>query len=227
METLIIGIAFGAIIGLAQFFSEHFCAICGRHTVEMTSFSAGVAVSYLFLGLIPEFVSEVQHTERWLYVFALLGFVLFHLVEKYIYRHSAPRDVTTRLERENSAVSFAYHFIVGVVIVDLTAMGFADGLLFVVPVALYTALGTLPEHVSPERWVHVLLSLAAVFGVVAAVVLRDAISTAVSAALLGFVVGALAFAVIRHAIPYGREGRPAWFVVGMAVYVPLVLLLQS
>lgn len=114
-------------IGLAQFFSEHVCAVCGRHTVEITSLSAGVAVSYLFLGLFPEFVREVQHTDRWLYVFALLGFVLFHLVEKYIYQHSAPQAVTTRLERENSAVSFAYHFIVGIVIVDLTAMGFANG----------------------------------------------------------------------------------------------------
>ncbi|MFO8132821.1 MAG: hypothetical protein R6U10_02640 [Thermoplasmatota archaeon] len=224
METLALGIAFGAIISLTQFFSEHICSRCRHHTTTITSLSAGIAVSYLFLGLFPEFVSEVQHTERWLYVFTLLGFALLHLVEKYIYQHSAPRAVTTRLERENSAVSFIYHFIVGVVIVDLTAMGFADGLLFVVPIALYTALGTLPERISPERALHVTLSLAPLLGVVAAVALQDLITTSVSAALLGFVVGALTFTVIRHTIPFGRDGLPLWFIAGMVLYAPLVLL---
>lgn len=227
VETLIIGIAFGGIISLAQFFSEHICSICSRRATGITSFSAGVAVSYLFLGLFPEFVNEVQNTERWLYVFTLLGFVLLHLIEKYIYQHSAPRAVTTRLERENSIISFAYHVIIGIIIVDLTTRGTLEGLLFVIPIALYTALGTLPEHVAPQRSLHVALSLAPLFGVMFAWLLGRWITTAVSAALIGFIVGALAFTVIRHAIPFGKEGRPLWFIAGLALYVPLVLLLPS
>ena len=47
---------------------------------------------------------------------------------------------------------------------------------------------------------------------------------AILAALIGFVAGVLMFTIFRHSLPMGKEGKPLYFVVGVILYSPIVIL---
>ena len=53
------------------------------------------------------------------------------------------------------------------------------------------------------------------------------ISVDIKTALLGIVIGGLFFSVIRHSLPMGKEGKPLFFIVGIVIYAPIIILSWS
>jgi hypothetical protein len=194
MEAVILG----ALIGIAHHYSEKFCAKCRSYNSELISLSAGISVTYIFLDLFPQFSNDVLQSNKLLFISLLLGFVLFHLVEKYIYQHSPKGKLKRSLDTENTIASFTYHFCIGVILVTFTRLGIDRAILFFIPMILYTALSTLPVNPPKSKILHGLLSVSTVIGVLFAefVVITPLIQTA----LVGFIIGILLFTVIRHSI---------------------------
>ena len=84
MELIIIAIILAVILGVVQYFKEKTFKACGSYYKHVISFSAGIAITYLFLDLFPSFSEKVLKLNQLLFIFLLIGFVVIHLVEKYI-----------------------------------------------------------------------------------------------------------------------------------------------
>lgn len=215
-----IALVLAGVITLIHYFSQRLSRLCKPFYSELASFSAGVGISYLFLQLFPEFIESAN---RVFFIPVLAGFVIWHLVEKYIYETAPRNKVFKELALEDSIISFLYHVIVGIVLADIAKTGQKEALLFFVPVALYTALSTLPVDFSKNSYINLMLSSSTFLGAfMATMVDFDAHFKLV---LMGFVIGTMAFTIIRHSIPQGKSGQPLYFLAGVAIYSILIFAL--
>ncbi|MBI4021097.1 MAG: hypothetical protein HY369_02550, partial [Candidatus Aenigmarchaeota archaeon] len=141
---IVLALVFGLVMSVAHYFSESFSSRVGKFRPRLISLSAGVAVAYLFLDLLPAFTFQAVSLNRLLFFSVLVGFAGLHLVERYIYTFIPRTRLRQDLALEDSTVSFVYHFILGIVISQFAAQSVVQGLLLVIPVLLYTMLSTLP-----------------------------------------------------------------------------------
>ncbi len=150
-------------------------------------------------------------------------FIFIPLIEKYVYQHSSDDLVDGRLETINQFTSVFYHVVLGIVIFDFSEQNLFKVLLLFVPIVIFTAVRTLPVRHHSSGFVRFFVSLSTLAGVFLAWLLYDAIQGIVQLTLVGFVIGGLLFSVIRHSIPHGKEGKPLYFISGVALYTPIIL----
>ena len=220
-----IAIIFGIIMGIVHYFSKNILNRFQKYHDELVSFSAGIALTYIFLSLLPKFSKGVSNSHNILFLSILLGFVIFHIIEKYIYQNVPRSERFKELAIEDSIISFMYHFIIGIIMVSFFNKGLIQGLLFFIPVVLYTGVDTLPVDMTKSKFIKFVLSFSTLLGILLATFFYTEINTIVYSLLLGFIIGALSFTVTRHSIPQGKKGKPLFFIVGVIVYSALILLL--
>ncbi|MDG6218216.1 MAG: hypothetical protein QCI00_02105 [Candidatus Thermoplasmatota archaeon] len=211
------------VLGLVQFFSEHIVKTCDKYYAHVLSFSAGISVTYVFVHLFPHFSQDVVKTNQLLFVSVLFGFIFVHLIEKYVFQHSSNDLVDDRLGVLNQFTSVFYHIVLGIVIFDFSEQGLLKILLLFVPIIIFTGVSTLPVRHHSSNFVRFFVSLSTLAGVVLAWLLFDTIQGIIQFGLVGFVIGGLLFSVIRHSIPHGKEGKPLFFIIGVALYTPIIL----
>jgi hypothetical protein len=214
-----IDILFGLIIGIGHYLNEAFLVKYEKHRPKLISFSAGIAVSYLFLNLFPEFSKGV--TQNSIFFFVLGAFTVSVVIEKFIYKYGVREKIMKELVLEDITTSFVYHFIVGLVIAHFVLQGTFEGVLFFIPIFLYTTLGTMPVGVPSHKLTKIILASSTLLGVIASRFIKTTISA--DFALLGIVVGVLAHSVIRHSIPSGKQGEPWYFLLGAAIYSIVII----
>lgn len=218
----------GLILAIVHFLSEKLHLLKRMHRMKFVSFSGGVFITYIFLHLFPTLFWDDITLSRVSLVFLLIGFSTFHLLEKYIYRHGhADREEVKRELKEAHAVAFfAYHFIVGIIFVNiLERLGTLDSILFFIPLAFITAVSSLSlkgihGRVRQNFLVKLFLSISTLLGIVTA--LTFTLPTMLDSALLGYVIGALLFIVIVDSIPRERRGEPMFFILGIVLYSFLI-----
>lgn len=223
MELIILVIILSIILGVVQYFGEKIYKVCGRYYKHIISFSAGLAITYLFLDLFPSFSENVINTNQFLFIFLLVGFVLIHLVEKYFYQHSKEGIIEKRLGIENQVTSFMYHFLLGIIFVDFSRQGLKELMVLFIPIVIFTAVSTLPVRQHPSNKINFIVSLSTLLGVLFAGFVYSNITIEVRTALLGVIIGILFFTVIRHSLPMGKEGKPLFFVIGILAYAPIII----
>jgi hypothetical protein len=87
-DLKIISLVFGSILGIIHYYSERLKLPEGTKRYRVISFAAGISIAYLFLGLLPHTYAVATHLKNFVFAFLLLGFVIFHLAEKNIYKHA-------------------------------------------------------------------------------------------------------------------------------------------
>lgn len=224
MITIIISLLLAILIGVAQFLSEEMEQFLGNYYTQVISFAAGISITYLFLDLLPHYSLQVVQQTELLFLSLLFGFIFVHLIEKYLYQHSKQQQLEKNLAEVNLATSFSYHFILGIIIVDFIQQSLDQAILFFIPILIFTAVSTLPVRLHFNVKWNIFVSSATVLGVIIALFFSQQIPTVIFNALLGFVIGALLFSVIRHSLPPGKKGKPLFFVIGVLVYTPIILL---
>jgi hypothetical protein len=153
-----------------------------------------------------------------------VGFIIHHIIEKEIYQHSRKDELTKLLTLEENVFSFVYHLVIGIIIITFIKLSIIQGILFFIPMALYTFLSTLPTKTHPSRLKSLFLSSATMIGVVIGLLVGGFIPIWVQSTLIGLITGVLLFAVIRHHIPFGRKGHIGYFTVGFLLYSLLIVL---
>lgn len=216
---MVVAIILALIMSIAHFFSEQFAAQCGSYRDPIISLSAGVSITYIFLDLFPRFITAVRFDQA-LFFTVLIGFGALHVIEKYLYKHLKPTRLRRNLRLEESTVSFVYHFFVGIVLTSIVAVSVSEGILFFLPVLLYTGLSTLPVTLPKIPRIKLILSASTFLGAVFA--FGVAVSSVVSTALMGFIIGFLLFSATRHSLPREKKGRPLFFIIGMIGYSLLI-----
>ena len=211
------------LIVFASYFNRNIVKACSNFRSQLISFSAGIGVTYVFLQLFPEFVEKtVDSYHPALFLSVLFGFIIFFLAEKYVYQHYEATALIRELELEDSTISFVYHFIIGIVLVDLFLLNKSEGILFFIPIFLNTAIHVLPFDLTTSNIIRGIVASSTFLGaLVASFIFMP--SQFIIIILVGFIVGTLVFSVIRHSLPSGKEGRPEFFVLGVLAYCILII----
>ncbi|MBD3248963.1 hypothetical protein GF336_02865 [Candidatus Woesearchaeota archaeon] len=226
-----IAIIFGLLISTTHYFSEVICQRCktGKEYSPLFSFSAGISTTYIFLHLFPRFSIGAAQTSQYLFISVLAGFVVLHLVEKYIYQHSPEEKLLRELALEDSIISFIYHLFVGIVLVSLFSQSFTEGLLFFFIVLFYTAISTLPVDVPKFRSMRIIVASSTSIGVILSSFVFKSITPLsqpwIYYNIMGFIIGALSFTVTRHSLPHGKKGSPLYFTLGVVLYTLLIFFI--
>lgn len=202
--------------------SESFSKLIVKHHNAVLSFSAGTMIALLFLIILP----EILHisTEPIIFLLMLLGFILFHLSEKYLYQHGKnKRERMKELKELHVAGFFIDHFILGLFFVTTVELTGSIGLVILIPIILHILSSSIAmEHIHERAKTHLnkfVLSLSPFLGALVAFTLE--VDETIQVALLAFIFGMLLYIVNRDVMPKKEKGSSTLFVAGVALVLAI------
>ena len=224
MIVNLLAILFALVLSIAHYLSEEFHV--KKNKQKIISFGAGVLLAYVILDLFPKLVVAGELANNFLFLFVLLGFSLLHLVEKYIYQHSAKEKRLKELREAHSISFFIYYLIIGIILFNTVTNNVLQGLLLFIPLLFHTTLGTVSFHqihysIAEKKSAKLILSLSPLIGVLLASYIK--FSPLINQSLLSLISGVFLYIVTREVIPKENKGNPLDFILGMSVYTILII----
>lgn len=239
-------VALGAVVLLAgvHVLSPALTALDRVPRSRWLSFGGGVAVTLVFLEILPELArsqQEVDQTvrgglallDRHVYLLSLLALTLFYVIQGIVKRSRGRQCAATGQDSSGPA---AFRLKLGVVAAKNVIVGYLlvreprpliGLLLFVVAIGLEFTISDRGMHADHKqdydrlgRWV---LAVAVVAGALVGSSTRvpDLVLSLLSAALAGFIV----LNVFSEELPQDRQSSPGAFTAGVVVYATLQLAL--
>ncbi|MFO7796710.1 MAG: hypothetical protein ACQERB_09215 [Promethearchaeati archaeon] len=220
-EVLIVLIYIVAIVmGLTDYFGHRISGLASKYRDQILSLSSGLLISLLFLILIPDLVSI--NFSSLLFLFMLIGFIIMHLAEKYIYRHVENKQKILEDLKIIHIFGFGFdNFMVGFII----AAVFLTDPLVLIELSIPLFLQMLSSSISldsidirlNDKVSKILLSILPIIGATLGVILE--LEQIYTNYVLSFALGVLFYMVIRDVIPQGGSGRPLLFLMGTLVTI--------
>lgn len=220
---LYLPLMFAAIIGLIHYLVNRLHTNCSKYHFEIISLSAGVSITYVLLELFPNFTEAALSVNKLFSFSILIGFSAHHLIEKEIYQHKHRNKLVKSLSFQEEVFSFIDQAILGFVLVSLAREDSMKGWLAFLPIFTFTLASALSDKHSTKIKTAI-ASSATIVGVILSLAL-GAIPTWLRISLMGLATGLLLFTTIRHHLPFGREGRAAYFLLGMLSYAFFIIVL--
>ena len=215
---MILPILLAILLSILHLFSGYFTDITKKYYKQLISLSAGILITIIFLELIPQIIEGSKIIDNKIYIFLLLGFISFHLLEKEICHHTHNKKV---LEKEIKAIHslafFLEHFIIGVTLVLLTT---ALSFLILIPFILISISSSILLHVihktSKSKIKKIFLASSTTLGAITAIFLKP--NPSIYYALFSFITGILIYIVARDLIPKEEKiEKTAFFLLGIII----------
>lgn len=227
--NILVPLALAAVLSVMNWFSELYSDALGKFHSKIVSFSAGLFITYIFLFMFPEIFKGSQLIGESVFFFVLFGFVIFHILEKYIYQHVTDKKLLLyELSELHIGGFFADQFLVGILLFISFSKG-QDILSYFIflPLLLHTvsssiSLTQIDTHINQNKIIMFILAAAPFFGALTAFLLVLGPENYIL--LLSFVVGAMLYTVIRDAMPRGKEGNINFFLFGLCLSLLLLVL---
>jgi hypothetical protein len=223
---VIIPIVYGVILAVVHFFNDEFQTHFEWCKNRLVSLGAGIAVAYIFLYMFPE-LFKITNGETTVFILVLIGFTLFHVVEKHVYQHKSTKRILKELKEVHSIAFFIYHFLIGVTLFYFASGNFTNGLVFFIPIFIHAlvsnlSLSEIHEHIRESLPFRIFLALASLLGVLLASFVP--ISLFAFSLILAFVIGMLLYVVVRDSIPKKTDGVTIYFILGAMIMLGLLVL---
>ena len=221
----------GGILSIIHYFSEKYSPKVEKFHDELVSFSSGLFITLLFTFFLPEFVDGKEFIGNNIYWLLVLGFVTFHVTEKYIYQHVKNKDKMIKDLSEVHAFGFFIdHFVVGMALVfafqtSSILFGFAVFLALVIHTMTSSiSLTHIDNYFKQNKVVNIFLSLAPIGGVIFASLLSP--EKSLYYIIFSLVIGALIYVGVRDLIPSKDEGRVSYFAFGFFISIITAILIN-
>ena len=220
---------YGIILVFIHFYNNEIAHFCHKYKERIISFGGGVSIAYLFLLLFPELYKANGATSSLSFIALLLGFSIFHIAEKHVYQHKSKKRILKELKEVHSIAFFIYHFLLGITIFYFANISIEIGLLFFIPIFFHSAvsnisLSELHHHIKEKIEYRIILALSPVLGILLAEFLN--IPTNIFNTILGLVIGALLYVIIRDTLPKGKQGDIHYFIAG-TIFMLLLLFITG
>ncbi|NIM91549.1 MAG: hypothetical protein GTO17_11450 [Candidatus Aminicenantes bacterium] len=227
-ELNFLALALAFLLGLLHFFSDMIRFSEDERKYRIISFAAGISISYLFLDLLPHTYEAAVLLREWVFVFLLLGFALFHLVEKYIYQHADQKKLAKELKEVHSISFFVYYFLVGIVLENKLQASVLEGTLFLIPVGLHAGLSTaslsrIHGEIRENLWAKIALSSSSLLGVAFAILVH--IPSLLDNISISLIAGVLLYIIVKEFLPEKRKGQPIFFIFGIILFLAFTLIM--
>ena len=218
--TIVIIIIIAVVMGLTDFFGHKISGLIGGHRDTVLSFSAGLLISLLFLILVPDVISN--GAPEFLFLFMLVGFLLMHLAEKYIYKHVMHKQELLEDLKIVHIIGFGLdNFLIGFIIASLVELDFSVIITLAVPLFLQMltssiSLDSIDTRLN-DKYSKIILSVLPIVGAILGIVLE--LEYLLTNYILAFVLGILFYMIIRDVLPQGRKGSAVLFISGNLVTI--------
>jgi zinc transporter ZupT len=230
MNTInVFALGLGLLLGIIHFYSEKLTPPEGTKRYRVISFAAGISIAYLFLNLLPHTYEAAAHLKNFVFVFLLLGFVLFHLAEKLIYKHTDQEKLARELKEVHSVSFFLYHFTIGIVLYDKVLTSRLEGILFFIPIGLHAALSTaslsqIHGEIRESLVTKILLSLSTILGMTFALFVP--IPNILDNILVSMIAGILLYIIVKEFLPEKDKGQPLFFLLGLLLFIGFYIFIE-
>ena len=214
------------------------------------SFAGGIAVSYVFLHLLPELAEGNQRVAEIfgeqgarspllgleIFLIALVGFTLFYGLERLAVRHRQPGAqagdaAAASVFRLHLATFLLYNAVIGYTLPLNWRASAPFAVLFTVAIGLHFVLSDrgLEEHYGSQfdRWPPRILLAAALLAGWGLAALIAPTSGVVVSMLTAFLAGSILLNVFKEEIPSTRRSHFGWFATGLATYALLLGLVTA
>ena len=222
---IIVVLVIASIMGLADYFGHFISGLAGKSRDNILSFSAGLLISLLFLILVPDLL--LLNGSHIIFLYMLIGFLLMHLAEKYIYKHITNKQELLEDLKILHIIGFALdNFLVGFIIasvleIDLKLVIYLSIPLFLQMLTSSFSLDSIDTRLN-DRFSKILLSLLPLIGAIVGLILE--FEAFITSYVLALVLGILFYMIIRDVIPQGEKGNFLFFFIGSGISILLWLL---
>jgi len=225
---IVIIIIIAVILGVTDFLGHKISGLAAEHRDSFLSFSAGLLISLLFLILVPGVLSN--GVSEFIFFFILVGFLLMHIAEKYLYKHSMNKQELLEDLKVVHIIGFGLdNFLIGFILASLIELDFSIVITLSVPLFLQMitssiSLDSIDTRLSEKysKYSKMTLSVLPILGAILGIILE--IEQLVTNYLLAFVLGILFYMIIRDVLPQGRKGSSALFLSGNLIVIFLWLI---
>ena len=222
--TIAIAIAFGII----HIFYDRLHRFLYREERIAISFGGGMAISYIFLHLLPELEEGAEEIGASIHFVTLIGFLLFYGMQRFAWRVSQDRDshYGNLIFYIQIAFYSVYNFLLVYSIPELFETNLVFVLLYVVSIGFHLlhndySLGEKYPHKFKSMGRYILLAAVAV-GLAIDLFAKPA-NELVGDILIAILAGSLLFNIFQEELPEPEHTSFLWFVAGVVVYVILLL----
>ena len=225
---MLVPIILAAILSVVHYYSYDIAERIEQNYQRLLSFSSGMFITFLFLVMLPEITEGVVYLGNFIYAPILLGFVIYHVAEKYLYQHiKNKRELMINLEGLHFSGFFIDHFLIGLALVFAFNIGAVFGYYIFLPFLLFifsssVALKHIHDRYRTKATQYILPASTLVGALVASIIPT---SRALYFLTFAFVVGILMYVVVRDILPKNEEGEPLYFLIGVIISMLLLLLL--
>ena len=174
-------------------------------------------------------VIEGLEFEAPVFLVLTLGFVLFHLSEKYLYQHIKDKKVLLKdLAELHNAGFFIDHLMVGFVLfLTFELASFTNYIIFI-PFLLHTISSSMSlEHIHMKiktKFNKFLLSSSTLLGALLAFFIK--LEAFWYYTIFAFFLGSLLYISMRDMLPKGKKGNPLMFLIGFLIVVGIFSLIS-
>jgi hypothetical protein len=221
---IIIILIIASIMGLADYFGHFISGLAGKNRDNILSFSSGLLISLLFLILVPDLITINDSSLIFLYL--LIGFLLMHLAEKYLYKHVTNKQELLEDLKVLHIIGFGLdNFLVGFIIASLLEINlplaiFLSAPLFLQMLTSSFSLDSIDIQIN-DRFSKILLSILPIFGAIVGLILE--FEAFLTSYVLALVLGILFYMIIRDVIPQAEKGSILLFFIGSGISILLWL----
>lgn len=198
----------------------------------LLSLSSGMLISIIFVEILPRLYSSSYQNGPEIYLGIVLGFVMYHIVEKYLYQHGKEHyALRKRLTLFHLSGNILENFLKGFMIVYIFTLESLDIVRFFALFPFFTenlARGVILGHKSIRLNLSLsfALSIAVAFMLGASLAFFLPFHSEYFHWVFSFAVGAFIYFVIRDELPHGTSGKPTFFAIGAILTVLFVLLFR-
>ena len=165
-------------LGITHYFSSKISNFLERRYAPVLSLSSGMLIALIFLEMLPKLVDGFKELEETIFIFPLVGFILFHLSEKYVYQHiKDKRKMMTELKNFHILGFFIEHFFVGFALSLLLQLDhFSSKIFITLPFFLITISSSISldhiDKITEGRKIKILLSSSTLVGAITAIIIK-------------------------------------------------------
>jgi hypothetical protein len=216
----------GLSIGFVHYFGEQIDEYLKGYSFLLASFSAGFTISYFFIRLLPETMSNSYTSISNLFI--LIGFSSLYIVEEFVYtREEVFGEINYEFKEVHTVLVSVYHIVIGMLITFLAGKSGEQLLLFYLPVLFHTGVNSLAvkemkEEMLDKMVVKLFASFSTLIGVLVSFTVNFNQQTLYS--LFGLIGGAFMYIVIHDALDPRKE-RPVGFISGVTAFLILIALI--
>jgi zinc transporter ZupT len=224
---MIVPLLLAVVLSIIHYYSYDLVERIEKNYQRLLSFSAGIFITFMILVMLPEITEGVRYIGDFIYIPILLGFVIYHVAEKYFYQHvKTKKALMIDLGGLHLFGFFIDHFLIGFALVLAFNIGNLFGYFIFLPFLLFTFSSSVSLKRIYDRYrtkmTQYILPVSTTLGAITALITSP--SKSWYFIIFAFVLGILFYVVVRDLLPQDEKGEPLFFLIGVIISMLLLLL---